>query len=50
VQLCAENRRAGDAAVGPVDVPHDRIRQTGLEVGFLGLIGKIRGVGLQGRL
>jgi 1-deoxy-D-xylulose-5-phosphate reductoisomerase len=50
VQLDTKERCARDSAVGPIRVPHDRIRETGLEIGFFGILGEIRGIGLEWRL
>jgi len=47
VQLHAQEGRAGDPPVRPVHIPHDRIRQPGLEVGFLRLFREIRGIRLE---
>jgi 1-deoxy-D-xylulose-5-phosphate reductoisomerase len=49
-QLRAEQCRARDPAVRPVDVLHDQIRESRLEIRFCRLFGQIGGIRLMGRL
>jgi 1-deoxy-D-xylulose-5-phosphate reductoisomerase len=47
VQLNPQEARPGHAPVCPVGVTHDDIGQTSLEIRFFGLLGEIRGIGLE---